>query len=55
MNGAGAYAAKFAAKNGLRTLEMTLKGKLLSVMNSAATKVLGSNAGYKFMKPLLVK
>ncbi|MCM1341393.1 MAG: hypothetical protein NC213_06590 [Acetobacter sp.] len=51
MNGAGGTAANFAAKNGLKTLEMTKKGKLLSAMNKAATKVLGSNKGYKFMKP----
>ncbi|MBR5320734.1 MAG: hypothetical protein IKU41_02715, partial [Clostridia bacterium] len=52
VKGAGAHAANFAAKNGLRTLEMTTKGKLLSHLNSAAIKVLGKSKGYKFMKPL---
>ena len=52
MKGAGGTAANFASKNGLRTLEMTRRGKLLSVMNKAATKILGSNKGYKLMKPL---
>ena len=51
VKGAGGHAAKFAAENGLKTLEMTRKGKLLTKMNSAAVKILGKNNGYKFMKP----
>ena len=50
--GAGGYAAKFAAKNGLKTLEMTTKGKLLSKINNVAIKLLGETRGYKFMRPL---
>ena len=52
INGAGGAAARFAARNGLKTLEMTTKGKFLSAMNTAAIKVLGKNAAYKFMGPL---
>jgi len=52
MNGAGGHAMNFAAKNGLRTLEMTTKGKLLSKLNTAAIKILGKSKGYSFMKPL---
>ena len=52
MKGAGAHAANFAAKNGLKTLEMTTKGKFLTKLNSAAIKVLGKQKGYNFMKPL---
>ena len=51
MNGAGGHAMNFATKNGLRTLEMTTKGKFLSKMNTAAIKILGKSKGYKFMKP----
>ncbi len=52
MKGAGGTAANFAAKNGLKTLEMTRKGKLLSAINKGAIRALGSNKAYKFMKPL---
>lgn len=52
MQGAGGVAQQFAIKNGLKTLEMTKKGKLLTSMNNAAIKVLGKTKGYKFMKPL---
>lgn len=52
MNGVGGVAQNFAIKNGLKTLEMTKKGKLLSVMDKVAKKTLGSSKGYKFMKPL---
>ncbi len=40
VKGAGGHAAEFAAKNGLKTLEMTRKGKFLTKMNSAAVKIL---------------
>ncbi len=41
MKGAGSFAAKFAAKNGLKTLEMTTKGKFLSQMNKTVIRILG--------------
>ncbi len=49
--GAGAHAMNFASKNGLRTLEMTTRGKFLTKLNTAAIKVLGKRKGYQFMKP----
>lgn len=45
-------AAKFASNTGLKTLEQTASGKILSGIQSVANSLLGSGKAYNMLKPL---
>ena len=45
-------AKSFSKANGLKVLENTFKGKLLSFIQTIAEGILGKELAWKFMKPL---
>jgi len=45
-------AARYASKYGLKTLEQTIRGKVLQTANNALTKLIGKDKAYKLMRPL---
>lgn len=49
------YAQKFASQNGMVTLEQTIRGRTLELINKVTTKLIGSEKAYNLLKPLWEK